>query len=447
MPFILETCGAFGKPALQLCKKLRKIWMTKCCSGNDSWNYSSLRQFNKQHQSIDPLLVSISILFQTHNGQMILERAPLSPKLLDSEIARSQARSNTHKEWAAEKLHDLEKGDAATLRRFSLSVKVAPAFTSTQVQRKVLTIKDQPTQPHGLTAPPSKSQPSSIPTFPRPLSEPTAHSKVTIAYPTKDPTSTCISRLPTAGAAVTMTKGHLHNKSDKISVRDEPRAVEKKQASTAEYKVPVPATHTHSEDTAANTGILPPYSVVCEDAPSLDPPTKSETTQSYPQTNSFTSDTSHLDNLDNWKWLPPNSNHNRPQWAKSDLPTNYLNCTVTSKQQPCDSPTKATTNLQDYGLPGITKQVLFSSLIQEETQRDIPSTAPDIHHTQPSTADHPIRTDHRSCPNRIYTHRKDRSDPDLRNTGGLEMDFEPNTNDRDMDHELPPSLTTMILDS
>ena len=36
LPFILETGGAFGKPALQLCSKLRKIWMTKCCNGNDT---------------------------------------------------------------------------------------------------------------------------------------------------------------------------------------------------------------------------------------------------------------------------------------------------------------------------------------------------------------------------------------------------------------------------
>ena len=76
LPFILETCGAFGEPALQFCKKLRKIWMTKCCSGNDSRNFSLLRHPHQQHQSTDPQLVSISVLLQNHNGQMILERAP-----------------------------------------------------------------------------------------------------------------------------------------------------------------------------------------------------------------------------------------------------------------------------------------------------------------------------------------------------------------------------------
>ena len=92
----IETCGAFGKHALQLCAKLRKIWLTKCCGGNDSPNVSQLKASTYAYESVDPLLVSISTLLQSHNAQMILERSPLSPKLLDSEIARSQAKKPKH---------------------------------------------------------------------------------------------------------------------------------------------------------------------------------------------------------------------------------------------------------------------------------------------------------------------------------------------------------------
>ena len=119
LPFILETSGAFGEPALQLCSKLRKIWLTKCCSGNDSPNFKPWQRSSPQHETVDPLLVSISVLLQTHNGQMILERTPLSPKLLDSEIARSQARTKTQQKWAVEKLQTLNNESPATLRRFS----------------------------------------------------------------------------------------------------------------------------------------------------------------------------------------------------------------------------------------------------------------------------------------------------------------------------------------
>ena len=65
LPFILETSGAFGQPALQLCSKLRKIWMTKCCSGNDSPNFSQWLAASLPYESVDPLLVSICTLLQS----------------------------------------------------------------------------------------------------------------------------------------------------------------------------------------------------------------------------------------------------------------------------------------------------------------------------------------------------------------------------------------------
>ena len=55
LPFILESSGAFGEPALQLCSKLRKIWLTKCCSGNNSANYNRLLNPPQWNENIDPL--------------------------------------------------------------------------------------------------------------------------------------------------------------------------------------------------------------------------------------------------------------------------------------------------------------------------------------------------------------------------------------------------------
>ena len=118
LPFILETSGAFGDPALELCNTLKKIWLTKCCAGNDSPNFKPWERPPPQHRNVDPLLVSISVLLQYHNGQMILERAPLSPKLLDSEINMNQARTKTQQKWAVGKLKELDESPP-TLQIFS----------------------------------------------------------------------------------------------------------------------------------------------------------------------------------------------------------------------------------------------------------------------------------------------------------------------------------------
>ena len=76
--------------------------------------------------STDPLLVSLSTLLQSHNSQMILERSPLSPKLLNSAIDRSLSRTKSHEEWANKKLQELQQ--PATLQRFSCSeMKVSTA--------------------------------------------------------------------------------------------------------------------------------------------------------------------------------------------------------------------------------------------------------------------------------------------------------------------------------
>ena len=108
-PFILETGGAFGQPALKLCSKLRKIWMTKCCNGNHSPNFSKGLASSPTWESTDPVLVSISTMLQSHNGQMILERSPRSSKLLNSVIDHSLARDRSQKIWATKKLRNLQQ--------------------------------------------------------------------------------------------------------------------------------------------------------------------------------------------------------------------------------------------------------------------------------------------------------------------------------------------------
>ena len=167
LPFILETCGAFGDPALQLCRKLRKLWLTKCCSGNDSPNFRPLHRTNPQHENIDPLLVSISVLLQKQNGQMILERAPLSPKLLETEIARSHARTDTHRKWATEELNTLDRESPATLRRFYALKKDKDVPTSTQEEENIMMNQSRASQTHLGPKSKNKSNSSNIPMAPK----------------------------------------------------------------------------------------------------------------------------------------------------------------------------------------------------------------------------------------------------------------------------------------
>ena len=95
------------------------MWTSKCCKGNDSQNQSELLlQPAYRHENTDPLLVSLTLL-QTHNAQMILERAPQNSALLDSEIIRSQARSKSQKAWALERLNSLGDDAPTTIRRLT----------------------------------------------------------------------------------------------------------------------------------------------------------------------------------------------------------------------------------------------------------------------------------------------------------------------------------------
>ena len=96
------------------------MWVNKCYNGNDSQNQNELLlQPAYRHENTDPLVVSLSTLLQTHNAQMILERAPQNSALLDSEITQSQARSKSQKNWALERLKFLEDDVPITIGRLT----------------------------------------------------------------------------------------------------------------------------------------------------------------------------------------------------------------------------------------------------------------------------------------------------------------------------------------
>ena len=416
--------------------------MTKCCSGNYSPNFTMLHRPYQQHQTIDPLLVSISVLLQTHNGQMILERAPLSPKLLDSEIVRSQARTNTHKEWATERLQALDGGDTASVRRFSLSVKKAPRGTSKQGLWQVWTKEDQPTQPHGRPSAPPELHQSNITTFPCPLTELPASSERTLVFPPTDPTTPRISHHPTAGPTIKTTTASQHN--NRINADSQPKAIDTKQASTRGYQILVSAPHTQRKapTTYTETKSTPPYSMVSDERPSLHSPPNCGTTPRRPQPKSWPDGTC---NADNWKWLPPNPDHDRFRKAKPEQPTQNLNSTYPNKEQSRDTPTKAPTTQNSYGLPRITKLVQCENPIREHTHHDTPQTAPEKPHILPTAENHLLRDNPRTH-SRPQAHRNDRPDGNFQDNGNRDMDFDQTTNDRSMDFEQQHPPLKMILD-
>lgn len=120
IPFIIESGGAVGESALSLCAKLRKIMEDKCCSGRNSIGLSvnpsrGLRDIT--YITHDPLLVSLSVLLQIHNGQMIMEQQPPSDALIDNEIERCQTATRKYKDWAIRKLDDITTYQPSALQR------------------------------------------------------------------------------------------------------------------------------------------------------------------------------------------------------------------------------------------------------------------------------------------------------------------------------------------
>ena len=406
--------------------------MTKCCSGNDSANISSLIQLHPHHQSIDPLLVSISVLLQAHNGQMILERAPSSPQLLDSEIARSQARTSTHKEWASEKLKDLDREYPATLQRFSTPLEMGmPADTSTTQGRKnVKTTEVQPTQLHSPSISTADSLPSNTPIVPTPLS----------TFPTIDPTSLDISRHPTDYAAVPTSTERQYNHNDDVGLGFQRKFHLQAWASSAETKILGTAHHTQRDDTTTNLESVQRHALVCDANPSPQPPANCYITPRHPQINSYHNGKY---NQNNPRRLSSNAYHDHLSSPNPDQPTQ-----ISKKYLFCDTPTKATITQNTYSLPRITKPVQYANPIQEQSHHDNPPSAPDVQFILPTAEDPPTRTDFRSYIGKTHTntHQNDSPGPTLQSTGDRGMDLEQSTSDGGIDLGQPTCNRGMDLD-
>ena len=120
LPFVLESGGAIGEPALRFCARLREITKSKCISGRSNIGLEtqwSRDLPNRNWVTTDPLLVSLSVLLQTHNGLMITERQPNSQILLDSKIDQCRAATLIYRGWASKKLEELNSADPTALER------------------------------------------------------------------------------------------------------------------------------------------------------------------------------------------------------------------------------------------------------------------------------------------------------------------------------------------
>ena len=116
-PFILESTGAFGPSALNLCATIKKITKMKSCiaSENPEANDNS-ESVSDNHTIVDPLPASISVVVQRHNAQMILERQPPPAKLLAAGIEKCSQAAARIKKWAKKKLRSALCGNGPVSR-------------------------------------------------------------------------------------------------------------------------------------------------------------------------------------------------------------------------------------------------------------------------------------------------------------------------------------------
>ena len=100
LPFIIETSGGMSKAAHGFCKELKR-W-------RDSLNCKSDLDDAKVYTVADPLLVAISVELQRMNSRMILERAPHSQNLIQSEIEKCERSVAIKRDKAVESLRSAE---------------------------------------------------------------------------------------------------------------------------------------------------------------------------------------------------------------------------------------------------------------------------------------------------------------------------------------------------
>ena len=409
LPFILETCGAFGEPALQLCRKLRKIWLTKCCSGNDSPNFRPLHRSNQQHENIDPLLVSISVLLQKHNGQMILERAPLSPQLLESDIARSHARTDTHRKWATEELNAFDRGSHVTVRRFSSLKKETDVPTGTQENENIKTSQSWPSQTHLGPKPKNQSKTCNILKTPKPTQ---------ISQPTKP--SQCARYSPDTKACRS-TIQVVRTKQSTIKQPTKHQLIPYTTTSSTTTSTSRSGSQQHYTNIYGKTS--PPHCAMYH-----------EETIPHLQHTICWNGTDHFQNPKEPSFTPTHDHSSPLKLHQSSHNSNYL---TTRKDQPCDSPTKAIFNKNIYGLTRVITNVENVTLPHGNTHHDTPHiNDPKTLSTPPEEEDHLYGIDNRSYNNGAHSNRNKQV-----------LFLQSNTNpDLIMDFELPPSSPTMDLD-
>ena len=103
-PFILESTGAFGPSALNLCATIKNITAMKSCKVHPKPEANDAGEIESDNRTTaDPLLASISVIVQRHNAQMIIERQPPPAKLLAAGIEKSQQAAARVKKWAKKK--------------------------------------------------------------------------------------------------------------------------------------------------------------------------------------------------------------------------------------------------------------------------------------------------------------------------------------------------------
>ena len=100
LPFIVETSGGMSKAAHGFCKELRRR--------REALNWNCDKVDVKGFTAADPLLVAISVELQTSNSRMILERAPRSGNLIETDTVKCKQSIAIKRRKATESLR-LEK--------------------------------------------------------------------------------------------------------------------------------------------------------------------------------------------------------------------------------------------------------------------------------------------------------------------------------------------------
>ena len=95
LPFIIEASGGLGKAAHGFCKELKRRRESLNCNHDPD---GAKRNFS------DPLLVAISVELQRANCRMILERAPRTENLIESEVVKCRQSVALKRDEAIESL-------------------------------------------------------------------------------------------------------------------------------------------------------------------------------------------------------------------------------------------------------------------------------------------------------------------------------------------------------